>query len=333
MSKKLLRKLLLGSSIMLNSCVTTSYTKNLENIVKQSHQTISLRQEQIQQHKLEQEQIPFTYSETQLSVSKNRKINLEIYNSENAFSNIILLPTLGEPASSLDKFSKEMASYGHNVFALDIEGFGKSTGKRGKINIPKIKQDISTTIEHIKSQNNKKIVLAGTSIGSEFSLIYLSEGKYKQEIDASIFHGLFAPNLDIPAFDYRLMFLQTDIGACLTTLFSGGELNMLYHLGKENFYNDEQGLKEILDDQDYLITKINTRGYTEFIHYKPKTSISSYKGGVLFIISKDDKIVPNTILYIPSGRDLNNEVPHMAFDTNYNEITQTINHFLRGVLK
>ena len=346
MKKIIIGGLICSNGLSLNSCVTTSYSRKLENIVKQSHQTISLPQKQIRQYRLEDNQIPFSYSQTQLSISKDRKINIETYNSEKAFSNIILLPTLGEPANSLDEFSKAMASYGHNLFALDVEGFGKSTGTRGEINIPKIKQDISKTIEYIKSQNNKEIVLAGTSIGSEFSLIYLADGKYKHEINSAVFHGLVGPYLEISHADYRLMFLQTDIGACLTNFFSGGELNMFYHLGKENFYNNEQKTEEILRNPDYTINKIDTKSYTKFLHYRLKNPLDSYKGKILFIISKDDQMIPfkhsinvysclknknlNITLYIPQGKDSNNEVPHMAFDTNFKEITQTINYFLRG---
>jgi len=337
-------KILLASAVIVNStgCATT-YIKNLEGIVKEDHRIVRAEHQKVQK----QEKVPFQHIDTHLNISEKRKINLELYLSEQPFTNIILLPTIGEPASSLNEFSSEMASFGHNLYVLDIEGFGESTGERGKIEFDKIHQDISKTIEYIKTQNNKKIVLAGTSIGSEYTLSYLCDGECKKEIDAAVLHTLYAPYLDASGANYKAGIAKNRITGSLISLFAGKDLDILNRLGGENFYNDGKQINQILDDENY-VNRINTKCYLRFLRYKPENSLSSYKGDLLFIVSKDDKMIsfersmniytylksqnPNTALYIPQGKDRNNEVPHMAFDTNYKEISEQINLFLRNKL-
>ncbi len=345
LKKKLIASLICLSGITLQNCASLSYSKTLERIIKQNHNQILI--DRRKEKTVKREKIPFDKFNTIIGFGRNRKVNLEVYKSREAFSNIILLPTLGEPISSLNNFSSEMALYRHNIFALDIEGFGKSSGKRGEIIWPKIKQDISKTIEHIKSKNNKKIILAGTSIGSEYSLLYSIEGKYKNSIDAVIAHGLYGFNFNIPYSDFRADFCKTCIGSVLVDLFGGESLDIFNRLGKKNFYNNKDKFKEIIENDPDYAKKIDLNSYLDFINYKPKKELSSYNGNILLIVSKDDKIISfkrslsvynflkkqnlNTYLYIPQGKNKNNEVPHMAFDTNYKEITKNIDAFLRNI--
>ncbi len=338
--RKLLSYALLAGMAFSSIGCSGSYKKSLERIVKEDHASICSSVNNKSKELFFRKQLI-------LELSEDRKINLETYNSENSSANIILLSTLGEPASSLSLFSSEIAGYGYNVYAIDIEGFGKSTGDRGKIFVPKIEEDISKTIEFIKSQNNQKIVLAGTSIGSEFSLLYSVEGKYKEEVEAVIAHGSFVPSLG-KDFDLRSWLCRNPLNKPIIKLLTHGKLNILHVLGKKNFYNNLKEIEQITSDEDY-ITRINTGTYIDFINYKPKNKITSYRRPILFVISKDDGMIPfkhsihiydsfkkenpNVFLYIPEGRDRNREVPHMAFDTNYKEIAEEIDCFLKRALK
>lgn len=329
---------LLAVSLSLTSCVTTS-KKGLESLIE-SHRKVQLSQESIRNTV----KIPFEYFEVSLNLSENRSINLEVYHSQQAFSNIVLLPTLGEPATSLEKFSSEMAGLGHNVYALDIEGFGKSTGKKGKIDLNKIKEDISRTIEYLQKTNSKNIVLAGTSIGSEYSFIYLNEGKYKEEIDAAILHGLYAPYLHVGYKDFRESVLKNPISGLFVNILSAGKLDIWSRLGKKNFYNNIEEFSQVSNDPLY-VRKVNTGAYRKF--FKHKLDEKPYPGHILFIVSEADRIIDfkrsmnlyehlkernsNTLLYFPGSAQ--EQVPHMVFDTNPKEISEQIDFFLRGRLE
>jgi pimeloyl-ACP methyl ester carboxylesterase len=321
-----------------------NYIKALEEIVVNNKGTLEkeLNKEEI----LEREKIPFKHFERYLVVN-NERLHLDVYESEKAFSNIILLPTLGEPACSLSCFSNEIASYGYNVYTLDVRGFGKSSGGKGEIDVRKAEKDISTTIDYVVSRNNKRIVLAGTSMGSEYSLLYSAEGQYKERLDAVIAHGSFVPSADVPDLDVRVGFCKNPLNKPLVEVFSGGKLNILETLGKEKFYNNTKELKQITEDseqRDYVVSG----DYIDFLNYKPENPVNSYKGPLLLIVSKDDKMIcfkhsiyvfnflkkknPDAVLYIPQGEETRGEVPHMAFDTNYKEVSKDINRFLKKVL-
>jgi len=296
------------------------------------------------QEAFRREKIPFVHCSDYLLPGISRFVYLDIYESSDAFSNIIFLPTFGEPANSLSYFSREMASYGHNVYVLDVEGFGNSSGIRGEINLDKIGEDISKTIEYVKKRNNKKIVLGGSSIGAEFSLLYAVEGKHKKDINALIIHGCYIPSLEGIESDYRVDFSKNKFGRFLIKLFAGNHLNKVKHLGKENFYNGEGKFEQIATDLNY-VTHACTLSYLNFLDYEPRVPVTSFEEPILFIISKDDRIVspqrsreafeifkeknPWVKLYTPSGRDNDGIVPHLAFDTNYGEISERINFFLR----
>mgnify|MGYP001605325894 CR=1 FL=1 len=335
--------LIAGLCLSLSSCATSNYTKQLEEIVRQECQVVSVEQRREEVR----ERVSVEYCNVSLPISDGREINVDVYTIKEPVANIILLPTLGEPASSLEKFSEEMASYGYNVYGVDVEGFGKSSGERGEIALWRVEEDISKAIDYIKSLNDRKIVLAGTSIGSDFSLFYSAEGEYKEEISGVVAHGSFVPSLDIP-FNPVVSFCKTRVGSFLARLAEGKKINMLSHLRRKNFYANEEQLKEVLEDPDYAIEEIGTKGYLDFIRYKPEMPVTSYNGEVLFMISKDDRIIPfrysialydalrkenpNIVLYIPFGRDSDRVVPHMSFDVNYQEIAEQINVFLRSVL-
>ncbi len=320
------------------------YIKVLEDIVVDNKGTLEkeLNKEEI----LEREKISFKHFEKYL-IDDDGRLHLDVYESEKAFSNIILLPTLGEPACSLSCFSKEISSYGYNVYSLDVRGFGKSSGGKGEIDVRRAEQDISTTIEYVGNRNNKSIVLAGTSMGSEYSLLYSVEGQYRDSLDVVIAHGSFVPSADVPDLDVRVGFCRNPLNKPLVEIFSGGKLNILETLGKEKFYNNTEELKQITEDsdqRDYIVSE----DYIDFLNYKPENPVNSYKGPLLLIVSKDDKMIPfkhsihvfnffkkknlNAVLYIPNGEERNGEVPHMAFDTNYKEISKDIDRFLKKVL-
>ncbi|MEK6951906.1 MAG: alpha/beta hydrolase, partial [Nanoarchaeota archaeon] len=202
--------LILCFGALLAGCASHKYINMLERIIKEEHSVVRVNEEYEGMYANYYASIQGSMIEKKkIELSKNRFVNLEIYRGGNT-SSIILLPTLGEPVSSLEKFSKEMASYGHHVYALDIEGFGESSGERGEIIIEKIEEDISETIEYVKSQNCKRLILAGTSIGGEFSLLYGAEGRYKNDIDGFIIHGVFAPSLN-KHIDYRENFCENSL--------------------------------------------------------------------------------------------------------------------------
>ncbi len=319
-----------------------SYIKGLEKIVIENQGTINVKKEKIESHL---DYFSFSYDKY-LPIDKNRRIHVRVYEPKETFANVILLPTLGEPASSLEKFAREFSSFGYRIYAVDIEGFGESSGQRGCFSIPRVKEDISRVIEEIE-QNKEKIVLCGTSIGSEFSLIYGIEGKYKDKISAIILHACFAPFLDLPDFDGRVSFCKFDINRPIVKFITNGKLDLLSTLNEKNFYNNLEDIKQIKEDKNYVL-KIDTDSFLNFLNYKLKKSDLNFNKPVLMIVSKDDKLIPfkhsielfwllrkynkRTILYIPSGIETNYEVPHMAFDTNYKEITKTIDIFLKREL-
>ena len=335
---------------LISSC-SNPYIKTLEQIVVENQGTINFKLQEGKkqdERKEKRKRISFEHFDRYLITASNAGIHLEVYKSEKPFANILVLPTLGEPASSLDKFSQEIASYGYNVHALDVEGFGKSSGEEGNIDVKKVEQDISTAIEYIKSRNDGKIVLSGTSMGSEYSLLYSAEGKYRDKLDAIIAHGSFVPSADVPDFDVRIWFCRNPLNKPLVEFFSGGKLDVVETLGRKNFYNNLEELSQMTEDPCQRV-HINTGGYIDFLNYKPENLINSYKAPILFIVSKDDGMIPfkhsirvfdffrktnpNAVLYIPQGEERKGEVPHMAFDTNSKEISSKINAFLRKVLK
>jgi uncharacterized protein len=95
------------------------------------------------------------------------------------------------------QFVRPLINAGYQLYMVDFRGYGKSTGKPTHLNIAKDAAIIFDSALHMKEIANTKIVVYGTSIGSQIATKIAAENK--QKITALVLDGTIASFTDIAA--------------------------------------------------------------------------------------------------------------------------------------
>lgn len=258
-------------------------------------------------------------------------------------ANIILVPSLGEHAGSLNKFSRTLAKYGYNVFAIDVEGHGKTKGERGKFNVEGVHQNLETTINHVSSNYENEVSFIGTSIGADFILSYLlCNESSKNKVNKAVLHAPLAPwERDIARkLEWGIDCLQSKICKFIAKGFleESLSLNFLFDFGR--LYSDEGNLVSILEDELYL-KSIDKESYINFLRYKPRHPYKDLNVPLLIVASEKDNIIPLRYLKELFNRIRNQhddtyfyvlkDASHLAFDEYYNELAPVFSEWIEAI--
>ncbi len=103
-------------------------------------------------------------------VSNNKRLHLDVYESEGTKKVILFLPGMGCYAGIYREFLSALASQGFNVVGIDLAGHGRSEGIRGEFTFDEIMQNVSDLISYAQTRFSHEIGLMGSSLGGTFAL-------------------------------------------------------------------------------------------------------------------------------------------------------------------
>ena len=106
---------------------------------------------------------------------------------------VVLVHMFPADRTSWDPFAERLADEGYLSLALDLRGYGDSSGER---DIPEIWRDVVAAAEELRSRGAERVVLIGASMGGTASLLAATRTAVDGVVTISApttFEGLVAP--------------------------------------------------------------------------------------------------------------------------------------------
>lgn len=199
--------------------------------------------------------------------------------------NILIIHGLGEHSGRYKEFAEFYIKKGIGVYALDLQGHGKSEGKRGHI---KSFEEYLDSIENLLIFIRKKfldtpIILFGHSLGGLIGLNFLIERESKEIESAVISSPWIETAIKIPEY---LIIIQKNLKRVFPSLRLNNRL-ISNHLSKNKDIVSEY-------DKDELVhNKISLKLYSEVMRSidNVKEKASRIKIKILLYHGKSDKII------------------------------------------
>lgn len=131
-----------------------------------------------------------------------------------------------------EEMSKEFNEQGYNFYALDLRKYGRSHLSHQKLNnvrsLIEYDEEIDLSLQIIKSENNKQVILMGHSTGGLIATNYAGN-----HLNSDLFHGMICNS---PFYEFNLNVLERKIGIPILSLLSRYFPNKLISSGFSKLY-------------------------------------------------------------------------------------------------
>lgn len=104
---------------------------------------------------------------------KGLKLHIDLYEKGKDHPCIIFIPGMGSYAGANRDFLAQLHLRGYNVAGVDLQGHGRSEGRRGDFTMEELAGNVSAVIDYVCSNYNPRIGVLGTSFGGLVALITL----------------------------------------------------------------------------------------------------------------------------------------------------------------
>ncbi|MBU0466897.1 MAG: alpha/beta hydrolase [Nanoarchaeota archaeon] len=262
---------------------------------------------------------------------------------------IVVLPTLGEPVESIRIFSKTLAGYGNRVVAVDVQ---RELFKQGA-GIREVLPTIEMVISKIHHEFEGSLACLGSSTGGNILMDYaLSDYPSIKYIDAYAIHASYLPFATDLArqMNPRIGLAQGCISRKIIKALKPRLTLKDILLDPKKRYNGTE-LEHSIDENPGYTKDFDTGTYFEYVNFTPKRSLSELNRPLLIIAGNNDRLVPKehlaklwdrfqsqreapTEIYIVHNRFGEfRDAPHMGLDTNPEEISAVIHHYVGEIKK
>jgi lysophospholipase len=177
-----------------------------------------------------------------LNNSRAKRLFYQGWHSEKSVASIVLVHGVGEHSGRYKECAEFFASRGIDVFAFDLEGFGRSEGKRGHIDdFAYYAEDLKDFIRYVANTfKPHKLFLMGHSLGAIICLDMLCDNSDIQLSGLVLSGPPFRLNLTAAEWFRKCASVIASCFPALTFEERSIQINMLTH--------DEQKKKEFMQD-------------------------------------------------------------------------------------
>ncbi len=225
-------------------------------------------------------------SEKLILTSKSKKIFIREWKTKNQpKKNILVIHGLGEHSGRYNEFAKFYTKKGMGVYALDLQGHGKSEGKKGHIkSFDEFLDSVELSLIFIRKKFlETPIILFGHSLGGLIALNFLIE-KESKEIESGIISSPWIETkIKVPEYLIKIQKI-------LKNIFPSLRLNnrlISNHLSK-----NKDVVKKYNEDQ-LVHNKISLNLYSEVMRsiVNVREKASKIKINLFLYHGKSDKII------------------------------------------
>lgn len=206
--------------------------------------------------------------------------------SSESIAVVFLIHGLGEHSGRYNDVAKMLALNGYNVFAPDLRGHGKTSGKRGHVlSFSEYIDDIAEFSQNVIGDNlkNKPRFVLGHSMGGLIAFLYTVSNQ-------SSISGLILSN-PLMGISAKIPLFKAVLGKILSNIFPS--LTLDNELNPEHVCSKPEVVRAYVTDP-LVHKRVSTRWFTEMnksVSWVQNCHADILKVPVLLLISNQDKLV------------------------------------------
>jgi len=179
-------------------------------------------------------------------------------------------------------FLSKLSEQGYNVFGLDIQGHGRSGGKRGHFTMQRATENVSSVIDYILENYHERVGVMGISLGGMITFYSVANDP---RIRSAVCGGLAHPRLPLRRRSKRLLI---GIGA---KLWPKKRLSLLKIVPLEKVTPDPV-LQNVMLTDELVIPEYTLETVASFMDLEPKTPFDQIQTPILVMIGEHEQILP-----------------------------------------
>ena len=210
------------------------------------------------------------------------KLHLTILESKETDPCLIFIHGMGLHAMFFFGFLSKLRDEGFNVFALDIQGHGRSEGERGHFTMQEATENVSGVVDYIMENYNDHIGVIGISLGGIISFYSVANDP---RISSALCCGIAHPDIPLRSKGIRIFI---EIAA---KLIPKRHLNLLRIVPLEKVTEDPV-LQNIIMTDELVVPEYTFKTVASFMKLHPKIPFDQIKTPIMIMVGEKEEIIP-----------------------------------------
>jgi len=215
--------------------------------------------------------------------NRELKLHLAVFESDEKDPCVVFIHGMGLHAMFFSGFLSKLREDGFNVFGLDIQGHGRSGGERGHFTMQEATENVSSVVDYITKNYNKRVGVMGISLGGMITFYSVANDP---RICSAVCCGIAHP--EIPLRSSSTTRLLLGIAA---KLMPKKRLSLLKIVPLEKVTQDPD-LQSVIMTDELVVPEYTFKTVTSFMQIQPKIPFDQIKTPIMIMIGEGDEIIP-----------------------------------------
>jgi len=210
------------------------------------------------------------------------KLHLAVFESDEKDPCVVFIHGMGLHAMFFSGFLSKLCDEGFNVFGLDIQGHGRSEGERGHFTMQEATENVSSVVDYITKNHNKRVGMIGISLGGMITFYSVANDP---RICSAVCCGIAHPEIPLRSSTTRLLL------GMAAKLMPKKHLSLLKIMPLEKVTQDPD-LQNVIMTDELVVPEYTFKTVASFMKIQPKIPFDQIKTPIMIMIGEKEEIIP-----------------------------------------